>query len=565
MSFLRWITWSPFMQQFASVFWGHGDRCALLCRIAAAMVVWVMVSTSRLAADSVNSPNINLNVDTNRATATGPGAGNVSIVINTVTIGETMLPEYSSGAGKAITIAARPGFQFDPTSNITAQSATIGINGGAINAVASVTPTGAADEVITFSLTSGTNANVQDIIRINGIRVRIISATGAAGPAQNTLSVTTTGVGGAFTNQGIVGANIVKGAPDHLLFSTQPGNNQAGANLIPAVAMVDFGNNIVTNDNRVITLAIQTNPGAATLLGSTQKLTANGVATWAAADGLMITTAAAGYTLRATHGGEAFNASNTVDSAPFEISSGNPGSMMITRQPVSTAAGDDILIDVSVFDEFNNLLTGSSIDITLDSATNPGGWPLLTASSLTKTTVGGVASWGAADDLRITKATTGYVLAASGLGTPLQSSAFDITPGTPNSVRFVQQPTNTMQNTAMNPPVTVEIIDAFANRTTSSAGVLLTLQTAPCGGSVFGAVANAVDGLATFNSVSLDTGCTGVVLNASSGSLVTEDSEPFVVTGGACGACGQGVGVSIFPLAGFYFCLRRRRSFRKRA
>lgn len=542
---------------------GYGDRCIRVWRVVCAAVLLGVVPGSRVAADSVNSPNITLNVDTNRATATGPGAGNVSIVVNTITLAEITLPEYSSGAGRAISITARPGFQFDPSSNVTAQSATIGINGGGLNGVATVTPTGAANEVITFSLTSGTNVNVQDIIRINGIRVRIISAAGAAGPAQTTFALTTSTAGGAFTNQGIVAANIAKGAPDHLLFSTQPGNNQAGANLLPAVSMVDFGNNIVTNDSRVITLTIQNNPGAAALLGTTQKPTVNGVASWVAADGLMITTAAAGYTLRASHGGELFNASDTVDSAPFEISSGNPGSMMITRQPVTTAAGDDILIDVSVFDQFNNLLTGSSIDITLDSATNPGGWPLLTASSLTKTTVNGVASWGAADDLRINKATTGYVLSASGLGAALLTNAFDITPGASNSVRFVQQPTNAAPNAAMNPPVTVEIIDSFANRTTSNAGVLLTLQTAPCGGSVFGAVANAVDGLATFNSVSLDTACNGVVLNASSGGLVTEDSAPFNVTGGACGTCGQGVGVAIFPMAGFYVCVRRRRSRRR--
>lgn len=545
---------------------GNGGSCGCGRGLFGVALRWALIagiplnlaSVSRLRADSVNSPNITMSADTNRATATGPGAGNTSVVVNTITIAEIMLPEYSSGAGKAFTITARPGFQFDPASNVTAQSATIGINGGGVNAVATVTPSGAANEVITFNITSGTNVNVQDIIRINGIRVRIISAAGAAGPAQTTLALTTSTIGGAFTNQGIVAANINKGAPDHLLFSTQPGNNQAGANLLPAVSIVDFGNNIVTNDNRVITLAIQNNPGVATLLGSTQKSTVNGVATWAAADGLMITTASAGYTIRAFHSGEAFNLSDVVDSAPFEISSGNPGSMVITRQPVTTTAGEDILIDVSVFDEFNNLLTGSSIDITLDSATNPGGWPLLTASSLTKTSVNGVASWGAADDLRINKATTGYVLSASGLGAALLSNAFDITPGASNSLRFVQQPTNTAQNSAMNPPVTVEIIDAFANRTTSTSGVLLTLQTAPCGGSVFGAVANAVDGLATFNSVSLDTGCSGVVLNASSGSLVTEDSQPFSVTGGDCGTCGQGVAISIVPFTGIWIAARRR-------
>ncbi|MFN0134612.1 MAG: hypothetical protein ACKVS9_00675, partial [Phycisphaerae bacterium] len=115
-----------------------------------ARTIAVAVMSGAALADSVNSPNITLNVDTNRAT--GNGAGNVAITINTITVAETTLPEYSSGSGKVITIKARPGFQFDPTSNVTVQSATIGFNNGGINAVATVTPTGAADEVLTFAL-----------------------------------------------------------------------------------------------------------------------------------------------------------------------------------------------------------------------------------------------------------------------------------------------------------------------------------------------------------------------------------------------------------------------------
>jgi hypothetical protein len=117
------------------------------------VVVCGVVLTARFAAaDSVNSPNITLNVDTNRST--GPGAGNVAVAINTITLAEISLPEYSAGSGQAILLAARPGFQFDPTSAVSAQSTTIGFNGGAINVAAPVTPTGAANEVLTFTLTS---------------------------------------------------------------------------------------------------------------------------------------------------------------------------------------------------------------------------------------------------------------------------------------------------------------------------------------------------------------------------------------------------------------------------
>jgi hypothetical protein len=521
-------------------------------------------------ADSVNSPNITLNVDTNRAVGAGNGAGNVAVVINTITIAETNVNEYSSGAGKLITIRVRPGFQFDPASNVTAQSATIGINGGGVNVIASVTPAGTADEVITFNFTSGTGGG-QDIIRINGIRIKIISAAGAAGPAQTTMAITTSAAGGAFNNQGIVAANITKGAGDHLEFSTQPGSNLAGNDLLPAVKIVDFGGNIVnTGDFRTITLAIQANPGAATLLGTAQHDTFNGVATWVDADDLRITTAAANYTLRASHNGSPLLTSQTVDSAAFDITGAAPNKLVITKQPVNTAAGEDILIDVSMFDAFDNPVLASPVDVTLDSSVNPGGWPLLTASSLTKTTVNGVASWSAADDLRITAAVAGYRLVASGLNAPAQSNNFDITPGTPSALRFVQQPTNVAQNAAVNPAITVEIIDAFANRTTSNAAVQLALLTAPCGGTVSGGAVNAVNGLATFDALSFNTACTGNVLEASSGALVRASSDLFNVTAlaaaaAACGACGPGAAMTLAPLMLIHIGLRRRRVLKKRS
>lgn len=478
-------------------------------------------------ADSVNSPNITMNVDTNRST--GNGAGNVSVTVNTITFAETMLPEYSSGSGRAISIKARPGFQFDPTSNVTAQSATIGINGGAINAVATVVPAGTADEVLTFNFTSGTNTSVQDIIRINGIRVRILDARGAVGPAQTTLACTTSTAGGAFTNQGIVAANITKGAADRLVFSTQPGNTQSGQPILPAVTIVDFGGNIVTNDDRTITTALQANPSSGTLAGDNTVTSVAGVARWLASENLNIVTAGSGYTLRATHSGSAFFTSDSVDSAPFDILPGAPDHMEFTLQPVATVAGGDILLDVSVFDAADNLVTTSSVDITLDPAVNPGGWPLLAASSLTKPTVNGVASWGAADDLRINQAVQGYRLAASGVGQTAFTDQFDITPAAPALLAFVQQPTNTTEDVAISPPMTVEVTDEFANRTDAAVAVTLILSADGCTGNVTNDTATSSAGLATFTGVTVDAPCATAALTASSSGLVGALSDSFVV------------------------------------
>ncbi|MCC6360562.1 MAG: hypothetical protein IT450_17630 [Phycisphaerales bacterium] len=478
-------------------------------------------------ADSVNSPNITLNVDTNRTG--GPGAGGVAVTINTVTIAETTLPEYSSGSDRRITIQARPGFHFDPASNVTAQSATIGLNGGAVNAVATVTPQGTANEIITFSLTSGTSTSVQDIIRINGIKVRIISAAGAAGPAQTTFALTTSTAGGAFTNQGIVAANITKGAPDRLVFSAEPGSTQSGGDILPAVKIVDFGGNLLNNETRTISLALQANPGAATLLGTLERSTTAGVATWFDADDLRILTAAAGYTLRASHSGAPFLSSDTVDSNPFEITAGAPDHLVITQQPVDTAAGEAILLTVEVRDLAENTVTTSTDPITLDSAINPGGWPLLVDTSLTKPAVAGVATWNATDNLRINQAIADYSLSASGVGAPVQTTAFDITAAAPALLRIIQQPTTVQEDLSIDPAVTVEIEDIFGNRVNSTATVDLVLQSA-CGGIISGGAATAVAGLATFDAVKIDTPCTNVQLEAASGALLRDISDSFTVT-----------------------------------
>ncbi len=502
-----------------------------LCRMPALGNLWrwfcAGVVAATASADSVNSPNITLNVDTNRGV--GNGAGGVFVPINTITIAETMLPEYSSGTGRNIQIGVRLGFQFDSSSPITCQSATIGFNGGAINAVASVTPFGTEGEVITFNLTSGTNATVQDIVRINGARIRIASAAGAAGPAQTTMVVFTNAAGGAFNTQGISAANITRGAADRLVFATQPGTTQSGADLLPAVSMVDFGGNLVNNDPRTITLALQENPGGATLLGTTSVQTNNGVATWADGQDLRIIPAATGYTLRASHSGANLLTSDTVDSLPFEITAGPPNRLAISQQPTTTAAGAPILIAVSVLDAADNLATNAAVDVTLDAAVNPGGWPLLADSSATKTTVNGVATWEAADNLRINRAVAGYRLIASGVGTPQVTDAFEITAAAPAALRFVQQPSEALEGAAISDPVSVEIVDEFNNRTSATSEVSLVLDSV-CGGTLSGRTVNAVSGLATFNALSLDTPCTGIRLEAVSGALVRTTSDTFSVT-----------------------------------
>lgn len=537
--------------------------------LMAATIALAMVRTA--PADSVNSPNITLNVDTNRAAGVGNGAGDVAVAINTITIAETTLAEYSSGTGKKITLQARPGYQFDPSSNVSIQSATIGFNGAGINAAAILTPAGISDEVLTFNLTSGTNATAQDIIRINGVKLKILSAAGAAGPAQTTMQVTTSAAGGAFTNQGIVAASIATGAADRLVFSTQPGSNQAGSDLLPTVQIVDFGGNVVRNDARTITLAIENNVGNATLFGSRQRTTVNGAAAWQADDDLRMTVASSGYTLNATHSGAAFLTADKAVSSAFDITAGLPGKLEISTQPTQTVAGGDILIAVTVLDEFNNPTIGNNLPVTLELRTNPTGATFSTATSLTKLSsiATGIAAFDATDALRITVAGSGYQIAASGVGSPVLSNAFDIVPASAATVRFVQQPANTQEDVAMSPPVTVEIVDAFGNRTGDASVVQANLLNPVCAGTLTGGAVVSSAGLATFSALVIDTPCESYTLKAAVAGLPYAESTAFQVTAAPAPPvetprpspaplCGGGAVATLAPMALMAFALRRR-------
>jgi hypothetical protein len=410
---------------------GFGIPRLLLCCLALS----VALPSGWASADSVNSPNIVLDVDANRRG--GAGAGDVAVAVNTITLAETQVGEYSAGAGRMLSIGVRPGFQLDPDSQVSAVSTTFGINGTPVGSPAILTPTGSPDEILTWTLTSGGNPSGQDVIKVSGIQIRIVSTEGAAGPARSALQLSTVAIGGAFTDQGIVAATIRPGAPDHLVFSTQPASGTAGADLLPVVSVVDFGGNVVAASDATISLVIEGGPDGAVLRGATTRPTVAGVATWEAADHLQLTVAGA-YTLQAKNEGPAFLSSDTVDSGSFDVAAAPPDHLVMATQPVDTRAGNAIAIAVVAEDRFDNPITTTGVPITLGLTSNPTRAALLTATSLTKPTVEGLATWDAADGLRIVVAGDGYRISASGAGTAVASDPFNVTAALPIPLKVVQ-------------------------------------------------------------------------------------------------------------------------------
>jgi hypothetical protein len=338
--------------------------------------------------------------------------------------------------------------------------------------------------------------------------------------------------------------NILADAPDHLAFTTQPASSNAGDVLVPVVTIQDVNNNTITGDDRTITLAIQTNPSGAPLLGTVSLQTTSGVATWAGAQNLHIDLPGTGYTLRASHDGlQNYTGSNTVDSSAFNIAVGPAHHLTFTTQPVDTVAGNPLVPVVTIRDQAENTVTGDDRTITLAIQTNPSGAPLLGTVSLP--TTNGVATWASARNLHIDLPGTGYTLRASHDGlqnyassNTVDSGTFNITTGVADHLVFSTLPVDPNWPTVnASFTVAVSILDAAGNLVTNPPNptVNIAILFNPSAGTLSGTTsAEAAAGVATFTPLSINAVGQGYTLRATSTGLPTPsvDSSAFNIIAG---------------------------------
>jgi uncharacterized delta-60 repeat protein len=96
---------------------------------------------------------------------------------------------------------------------------------------------------------------------------------------------------------------------------------------------------------------------------------------------------------------------------------------------------------------------------------------------------------------------------------------------------FAQQPTNTLENGAITPAVTVQILDAANNLVNSTVAVTIDIGTNPSSGTLIGTrTVSAVAGTATFNNLSIDKSGSGYTLAATGTNLTGAVSNPFNIT-----------------------------------
>src|SRR5439155_349231 len=202
-----------------------------------------------------------------------------------------------------------------------------------------------------------------------------------------------------------------------------------------------------------------------------------------------------GYTLNATSA-----SLRAATSATFTITPATATQLAFGQQPTYTPAGSTInpAVTVQILDANGNLVTGDNSDqVTIGLGANPGGASL--SGTLTVTAHNGIATF---SNLAVSAPGTGYTLAASsGALTGASSAAFNVMPGTPTHLGFVQQPTNAVAGAAISPAVTVQLLDTNNNTVTidSTDAVTMAIGTNSGSGTLSGTTTVTVtNGVASF-------------------------------------------------------------------
>ena len=158
---------------------------------------------------------------------------------------------------------------------------------------------------------------------------------------------------------------ITPAAPATLSFTTQPSTTTAGSVITPAVQVTvldTYGNPVNTT---AVTLALGSNPGNDTLVGTSTVHTVNGVATFS---NLKLEDRRAGLYAD----GDGHRPLPAVTSAPFTITPAAPATLTFTTQPSTTMAGSAITpaVQVTVLDAYGNPVNPTAVTLALGA--NPG-------------------------------------------------------------------------------------------------------------------------------------------------------------------------------------------------
>ncbi|NDD64455.1 MAG: hypothetical protein EBZ36_10850, partial [Acidobacteria bacterium] len=384
------------------------------------------------------------------------------------------------------------------TSSTMPVVASIQVGGG--GTLGGTTTVSAVDGVATFS-----NLSLAGTI---GTSYVLRFATGTITP------VSSSGVG-------VTGA----GSPAQLMVTAQPVGGASGATLLtqPVITIRDSGGNTVTTSSASVAVELFSGAGGA-LTGTKTVNAINGVVSFS---GLVMTgTVNTNYVLQFASPGLPEVNSNTVRVTP-----GAPDRLMVMTQPAGGASGLVLATQpvIGIGDAQNNLVTTSSAAVTV--SIQSGGGTL--GGTQTATAINGVATF--ASVTLSGNVGTVYVLSfASGTLTPTNSNNVTLTPGAPTQLVIATAPVGGGSGAPLTTQPIIQIQDAQGNVTNSTATVTVAIQSG-AGGALSGTLSvGAINGVATFNNLSLSGSIgTNYLLRFSSGALAPITSGFVTVSVGA--------------------------------
>ena len=338
--------------------------------------------------------------------------------------------------------------------------------------------------------------------------------------------VATSGLLTAATSAAVT---VSAAAATELVVTGQPGNTAAGTAMAPPVQVTardPFGNT-ATGFAAGVTVAIATNPSAGVLTGITTRPAVAGVATF---PDLSIDKSGAGYTLAASANGLLPDTSTT-----FTISAGSVSQSQstVSAAPTSITASNGSstsTITVIAKDAFGNLIQGATVVLAASG----------TGNALTQPAGPTNASGVATGTLSATAAGAKTVSATIAGVAITQTASVTVTPAAASRLEFIGQPSATGAGAAIAPPIQVEVRDQFGNRVTTATNSvsvsILNNAGSPAGALSGTTPRTAVDGLVTFDDMSIDRAGNGYTLLTSSTSLTSDTSSAFNITAGGLSA-----------------------------
>ena len=243
-------------------------------------------------------------------------------------------------------------------------------------------------------------------------------------------------------------------------------------------------------------------------------------------DGELTTVAAATFSSNIV----TFTGVSLSDGKYLNLSTESP-KLKFTVQPSNTTSVDNIspAVEVSIVDGSDVVITSASATINLFIENNAGSGTLDGTTS--SATTSGVASF---SNLSIDELGTGYTLRAEATGFDnVISGTFNITVGPAAQFIIQQQPSNSALGQVISPAITVALADANGNIRTTHTGfdIDVAISTNPGGGALGGTTTQStVNGISTFDDLTIDQLGTGYVLEFTAFGITDEQSTTFNIT-----------------------------------